>query len=804
MNSISKTEQRINGHRKKNSSRNRHKNHNNQLDEAFLPADKERLRRREEQLQRDIRHVQKQLQTDLDLVKSPKGRLSSIGAHVKETLVSAEDSLIVAKNQLKKINSSEGSKIQGGLRDNFISAKEHIMRETAKSKPLKTKVQPTSISGSDTGDGLALTNDGLASAKEQILGVQPTESVGLIANIGDKVKDTLVSAKDTFVSAKDTLFTTNTREGSFVSAEDPSVPAEETSFPANDVEGSFVSSVEDTPVSAKETYFTSDALRGSLVFAKDGLISAKERIFGTTIQPIEGGMPGRNHPHPERFEVKSSGLMNQITGNVQDGLIIAKSGLLAAKDRLIGSTVEPIESGMPGRNHPHPERFEVQAPGLVTKVSDNLQDGFGFAKEGLFSAKKRIFGAKIQPIEGGMPGRNHPHPERFEAKAPGLITKMSDNLQSGFVSAKDGLVSAKNMIWGQTIHPVEGGMPGRYHPHPERFEVQAPGISIPISDTLQGGFASVKDGLFLAKNKIWRQTIQPIEGGMPGRNHPHPERFEVKAPGLVTKISDNLQGGFLSAKDRVFSAKNMIWKPTVQPIEGGMPGRYHPHPERFEAKSPDLITKISDNLQSGFGTAKDGLFSAKKMIGGQTIQPVEGGMPGRNHPHPERFEAKVPGLMTQIGDSMKRTMGQHNIMEHPLESINEEEEGMDEKEDDFWAPKVKGSLIEKESIDWVNQTAETENHVQRRPSSPQPKPQLSKLVSETKLAELFDINLETDPNTEIADQTSSEPSSEPSSETVKENMVQEKPTSPKQGFLSTLRNFFSSGKHEVSTQNEKD
>jgi len=352
---------------------------------------------------------------------------------------------------------------------------------------------------------------------------------------------------------------------------------------------------------------------------------------------------------------------------------------------------------MPGRNHPHPERFVAKDQGFVSKLTDNLQGGFVSAKGGLVSAKNKIWGQTIQPIESGMPGRNHPHPERFEAKNPGMVAKLTDNVQGGFVSAKSGLVSAKNKIWGPTIQPIEGGMPGRNHPNAERFEAKNPGIVSKLTDNIQGGFVS-------AKNKIWGQTILPIESGMPGRNHPHPERFEAKNPGIVSKLADNFQGGFVSAKGGLVSAKNKIWGQTIQPIEGGMPGRNHPNAKRFEAKDSGFMSNI-----------QGGLVSAKNKIWGPTIQPIEGGMPGRNHPNAERFEAKNPGIVSKLTTNVQGGLvsAKNKIWGPTIVSVEggmpgrnhphaEKFEANDDEEDETFALPTRGSRIEKDSIDQVN------------------------------------------------------------------------------------------------------
>jgi len=431
-----------------------------------------------------------------------------------------------------------------------------------------------------------------------------------------------------------------------------------------------------------------------LMSAKDSMVSAKERVFGAPIQPIEGGMPGRYHPHPETVEatVPGSGLKEKVKSGLvsaqtsaQAGLASAQAGLLSAKDRVFGAPIEPVETGMPGRYHPHPETFEAPAPTLLERVKTGAQQGLATTQAGLVSAKNAVFGETIEPIEGGMPGRNHPHPESFETPAPTLMEKVKGGLvsaqttvQSGLTSAQTGFFEAKKRVWGTKIEPIEGGMPGRNHPHPERFYAQTPSLMEKVKSTWSSVQTTAGTGLSEAKKRVWGAKIEPIEGGMPGRNHPHAERFYAPAPTLMDKMKGGLiwaetsvQAGLVSAKDRVLSLTE-----TVEPV-GEMPGRNHPHPEAFEAPAPGIM----DKMKGGLTSTQLGLISAKERFFGKPVVPIEGGMPGRNHPHPERFEAKAPGFLTKIGDLVR----DHMPFDHKVE--------MQQKE--IQVP----SEIEKESID---------------------------------------------------------------------------------------------------------
>jgi len=270
---------------------------------------------------------------------------------------------------------------------------------------------------------------------------------------------------------------------------------------------------------------------------------------------------------------------------------------------------------------------------------------------------------------------------------------------------------------------------------------------------------------------------------MPGRNHPHPERFEVKNPGFVSKMSDNLQGGFTSAKDGLISAKNKVWGPTIQPIEGGMPGRNHPHPELFQVKSQGFVSKITENLRGGFGSAKDDVKN--KIWGHKSMEPIEGGMPGRYHPHPERFEVKEQSLASKIEESVRRILGDETTrakMDEAVSNIKEEDDEEEEDEENLFPKSDSRSDSRSRSKSDVDTTLQepTETGDQNQKN----------LVSTSQLAELFDMEPEHDTEPEIVDQTALEPSSQ-----IVEETEQNKPTeniaTPKKegGFFSKLKQF---------------
>jgi len=298
--------------------------------------------------------------------------------------------------------------------------------------------------------------------------------------------------------------------------------------------------------------------------------------------PIERGMPGRNHPHAERFYAPTPSLMDRAkTGwtttqsSVQHGLVSAQTGLLAAKNKVWGESIVPIEGGMPGRNHPYADRFYAPTPSLLERVQTGLTTGLTTVQTGLTAGltetKKRVWGNKIEPIEGGMPGRNHPHAERFYAPTPTLMEKV-----------KTGLSDTTERVWES--------MP----------EIHAPGVLQTMNKKVRWMFAA---------------KVHPIEGGMPGRNHPHAERFEVKEPGFFTKIQQQFVGEHkqeavpveMQGPSEIDTAsinnqeatKEMLEptlaKETIHPLQGMPgPGRNHPMADSLRATDQGFVSDLAD------------------------------------------------------------------------------------------------------------------------------------------------------------------------------------------------------------------
>jgi len=366
-------------------------------------------------------------------------------------------------------------------------------------------------------------------------------------------------------------------------------------------------------------------------------VAAKNRVFAPTVKPIASGMPGRNHPNADRFYAPVPSLMDRAkTGwtatqsSVQQGLISAQTGLLTAKNRVWGEKIVPIEGGMPGRNHPNAERFYAPTPSLMERAKttwigtqSTVQHEVLAAKRTIFGeGKNSVFGEKIVPIEGGMPGRNHPNADRFYAPTPSLMERVQTGLTTGFTTVQTGLTTGltetKKRVWGTRIEPIEGGMPGRNHPHAERFyaptptftervwasmpEVHAPGVVETMNKKVRWMFAS---------------KVHPIEGGMPGRNHPHAERFEVQEPGLFTKIKQQFVGDH---------------KQEAVPVE---------------MQGPSEIDTMSINQEA----TKEVL---EPTLAKETIHPLQGMPgPGRNHPMADSLRATDQGFVSNLADKWK-------------------------------------------------------------------------------------------------------------------------------------------------------
>jgi hypothetical protein len=256
--------------------------------------------------------------------------------------------------------------------------------------------------------------------------------------------------------------------------------------------------------------------------------------------------------------------MDRVKTGLNSVEVSAQTGLLSAKNAVFGEKIVPIEGGMPGRNHPHAERFYAPTPTFMdrvktgwTSVEVSAQHGLASAQTGLLSAKNAVFGEKVVPIEGGMPGRNHPHEEDFYAPAPTLM----DRVKTGMTSAGTGLTSAKNTVFGEKIVPIEGGMPGRNHPHPERFEV--------------GFFTGIKEKLF------------------PERSGDYEHKIEAHAVELETYSEIDT-----ASIDQIATARELeptLTKETIHPLQGMPgPGRNHPLGDSLKAQDESLLTKLAD------------------------------------------------------------------------------------------------------------------------------------------------------------------------------------------------------------------
>jgi len=380
-----------------------------------------------------------------------------------------------------------------------------------------------------------------------------------------QVKDSLASAKDTLVHAKDQV------KDHFGA----STPQNQDAWTTNESLATTkerISQDRALPATTEIPLARSEIEKDSI--DQEAVKEKLEDSF-TAIEGMPG--PGRYHPHPDRLENVG------VTTKVGEKL---KTGIISAKEKVFGASVERTETS------------ETTAPILKADIKDSLASAQSSLKTGFRRGKKRVWRKKIQPIEGGMPGRNHPHAERFYAPTPSF----TDRVKTGW--AATGLMSAKNKIFGEKIMPIEGGMPGRNHPHPERFYAPTPSFT----DRVQTSFLS-------AKKAIFGEKIMPIEGGMPGRNHPHPEKFEYHAPGLFTRIHDKFSGekktetvpvelqGQSEIDDRSIDQEAVkgqleptLAKETIHPLQGMPgPGRYHPMEESLRAKDQGVVEKLADN-----------------------------------------------------------------------------------------------------------------------------------------------------------------------------------------------------------------
>jgi hypothetical protein len=216
------------------------------------------------------------------------------------------------------------------------------------------------------------------------------------------------------------------------------------------------------------------------------------------------------------------------------------------------------------------ERVQTGLTTGFTTVQTGLTSGLTTGLTGLTETKKRVWGTKIEPIEGGMPGRNHPHAERFYAPTPTLMEKV-----------KTGFSGTTERVWGS--------LP----------EVHAPGVLETMNKKVRWMFAS---------------KVHPIEGGMPGRNHPHPERFEVQQPGLFTKIKHQFVGEHkqeavpvemqgpseidtmsINQEATKEALESTLAKETIHPLQGMPgPGRNHPMGESLRATDQGLVSDLAD------------------------------------------------------------------------------------------------------------------------------------------------------------------------------------------------------------------
>lgn len=186
---------------------------------------------------------------------------------------------------------------------------------------------------------------------------------------------------------------------------------------------------------ASKAQHLKEQVKGSLESAKDTLLSAKDQVFGAPIKPIQGGMPGRNHPHPETLATTQERIY-QADATAQIPLArseIEKESIdsEAAKEKL-EERMTPIE-GMPGPGRYHPHPYNLENVGLATKAVDKVKMGLDSAKASLVSAK--------------------------DATVAGLSSAqiaVQPALASAQTQVKSGVRRGKKMIWRKKVQPIEG------------------------------------------------------------------------------------------------------------------------------------------------------------------------------------------------------------------------------------------------------------------------------------------------------------------------------------------------------------
>jgi len=277
----------------------------------------------------------------------------------------------------------------------------------------------------------------------------------------------------------------------------------------------------------------------------------------------------------------------------------AQPYVTAAKEAVVGPAVEPVDTGMPGRYHPHPAPLEA---GLMTRVGEKVQGSLASAQQ---TAQPYIESAKqtAQPyiasaIETGR-------------QAPETISRLGETVKGGLVSAKDGLISAKDQV-----------VASRETTHPGMFLE-------PVS---------VVDHKSIDQSAAREQLEQTLPDE-PARNHPDAASLKAQDAGLMTRIGSTITAPLTYAKDTLVSAKDKIVGMSSSTI----------HAEGTVPLSGPRSEIVKDSIDQQAVKQK-----MEETLAEGAIDPLGGVLaPGRNHPDADSLKAHDQGLISSITDKIK-------------------------------------------------------------------------------------------------------------------------------------------------------
>jgi len=387
------------------------------------------------------------------------------------------------------------------------------------------------------------------------------------------------------------------------------------------------------------------------------LISAKDTVVGPTVEPIETGMPGRNHPQPESFEAPAPGVATKVADTVKSGMATVKETaqpyLLAAKDAITPTptpTVAPATSlaVVPARGVDDSFLMAQDSALLNAQASlINAQIGLMSAQAGLLAAKGRV--AIEEPAKPTLAASLTQAPA--PSQGPGLMTRIGEGLGTAKDTAQAGLISAKD-----TVQAGLASTPGLTQDVKTGLTsglAAAKDTVTSAKDTVMGGLVAAKDriigpgevthpGMFLepvsevdsqkidqsaAKHQL-EQTLPPEAG----RNHPDAASYKAQDAGLMSKIGSTVS----AAKEAIVGkTQSTVHALGTVPLDRTSTG---PQSEivRDSIDQPAVRQKMEETLAEG------------------QIDPLGGVLaPGRNHPDADSLKAHDQGLLSSITDKLK-------------------------------------------------------------------------------------------------------------------------------------------------------